>query len=250
MGCFSGVNNANCQMDRLSQRLGRLVLLNGNQVRARFVPGAFEQDVNTAIDRGIAYLANAGAFNNPSSCGHAAGLCALALLEKRQSSDINDDPQGYENASAVDKARLDNIIAFIITDHGAQSFYSYRDGMDLMALALYLRTGGPNQVGATGAVNAIFDRIALNQTTAATTGRAGYWCYSNGFCNDSSTTHKSWLEPRVCPRAVQQCGTCGSRPARDTEPAHNEIEEHLRDVCNSRRLRCHDTGIWPCVPFR
>mgnify|MGYP001123562205 CR=1 FL=1 len=66
----------------------------------------FDKDVGTAIDRGIEWLANNGAFNNPSSAGDASGLAMLALLEKRASGDPTDPPQGYDGASATDQARL------------------------------------------------------------------------------------------------------------------------------------------------
>ena len=117
-----------------------------------------------------------------SSCSDAAGLCALVLLEKRVSADPNAAAQGYANANAVDKARLDNIIGYIITSHTPTSFYAYRDGADLMALSVYLRTGGPNQAGAGNSIRAMFDRVAVNQNAG------GYWCYTNPGCNDSSTT--------------------------------------------------------------
>jgi hypothetical protein len=147
----------------------------------------FEQDVATSIDRGLAYLDNIGAYNNPSSAGDAAGLDMLALLEKRPSGNPADPPQGYSGASAADQARADRVVAFIITSHQPSGFYSYRDGQDLMALSLYLLSGGPNPsvIGShdvVAAVNAMVDRTLANQNAA------GYWCYNNGGCNDSSTT--------------------------------------------------------------
>ena len=66
----------------------------------------FEQDVSTAIDRGITYLATIGAYNNPSSVGDSSGLPMLALLEKRASGIATDPPQGYTGANATDQARL------------------------------------------------------------------------------------------------------------------------------------------------
>jgi len=142
----------------------------------------FGQDVGTAINRGLAWLDGQGAFNNPSSAGNAAGLATLALLEKRESDDPNAAAQGYANASAADQARLDNVIAYIIGSHTNIGFYSYRDGANLMALSVYLRTGGPDQASALNSINTIFDR------TAAAQGAHGYWCYNNGGCMDSSTT--------------------------------------------------------------
>ena len=82
----------------------------------------FANDVNTAIDAGIANLAANGAYNAGfSNCFDAAGLCALVLLEKRVSADPNAAPQGYANANATDKARLDNIIGYIISTTRARA---------------------------------------------------------------------------------------------------------------------------------
>jgi hypothetical protein len=142
----------------------------------------FDNDVNAAIDAGLLYLTNQGVYANPSSAGSSAGLAALALLEKRAGLLPTDPPQGYNGASAADKLKLDAIMAYIIARAAASSFYAYRDGADLMALSVYLRTGGPNQAGAINAINVTFDRVRLNQDAE------GYWCYNNAFCQDSSTT--------------------------------------------------------------
>ncbi len=142
----------------------------------------FSQDTATAIDRGITWLVDNNAFTNPSPTGEAAGLVALSLLEKRASADPNSAPLGYGNALPADQARLDEIMAFIIVRATAAAFGAYRDGSDLMAIAVYYRTDGPEQDAARAAIEAIFDRIAANQ------GEHGYWCYTNGSCPDSSTT--------------------------------------------------------------
>ena len=142
---------------------------------------AFSTDVARSIDDGLTWLDGQGAFQNPSNCGEAAGLCALAILEKRESADQNADVIGYANANAQDRGRIDRIIAYIIGQSN-QAFAAYRDGSAMMALSVYLRTGGPDQANARAALNRIFDRTALNQSAA------GYWCYTNGACNDSSTT--------------------------------------------------------------
>ncbi len=142
----------------------------------------FSRDVATAIDRGLGWLDAAGAFNNPSSAGDAAGLTALALLEKRQSADLRADPVGYANATPEDRQRLDRVMAYIINRATNAGFYAYRDGGDLMALSVYVRSGGPQRDQALAAIRNVFDRIVANQNNA------GYWCYNNGGCNDSSTT--------------------------------------------------------------
>jgi len=165
----------------------------------------FSTDVTAAIDAGIARLVANNAYGNAnpvggctSTAGDAAGLVALALLEKRASSNQNAVSQGYSGASAIDQARLDEIICYIITNHTAQGFYAYRDGGDLMALAVYLRTGGgltglasyPTQASTLATLNAVFDRTMLQQgrATDPAPNNKGYWCYTNRFCDDASTT--------------------------------------------------------------
>ncbi len=163
-----------------STGLGCVLLLFAGSALAQ--PTDFSRDVGSAIDRGLSYLVATGAFNNPSAAGNGAGLAALALLEKRQSDDLGAAAQGYVNALPADQALLDTVMAYIIGRAQGAAFYAYRDGADLMALSVYLRTGGPDQAGAWAALIATFDRISANQ------GVHGYWCYANGACRDSSTT--------------------------------------------------------------
>jgi len=165
----------------------------------------FSTDVATSIDMGLAWLDSQGAFNNPpsgSGYDNPYGLVLLALLEKRQSADPSSLAQGYATANAVDQQRMRNLVAFILGTIDSPTFYvSYRDGGYLMALSLYLRTGGPDR-GAhadlpaalpydlVGALNAIFDRLMTYQRAS------GYWCYGPAAgpffsfqdCDDSSTT--------------------------------------------------------------
>ena len=150
---------------------------------------AFSTDVHDAIDRGLEYAAAQNWFvNGCPAAGHGdgTGLIALALLEKRADANQNALSQGYANANAVDQARADLVINFLINRVAASApnaFQAYQDGADLMAISLYWRTGGPNQQPALDAINKIFDRIAANQLPS------GYWCYSPGaVCDDSSTT--------------------------------------------------------------
>ena len=161
----------------------------------------FETDVTTAIDRGIEWLANNGAFNNPSSAGDAAGLTMEALLEKRASGDPADPPQGYGGANATDQARLRGAASYILDRTNETGFYAYRDGGFMFALSGYARTGGPDRT-ALGlaapdfqtikeAMDALVDRSLANQRKAPqfpNPADQGYWCYTNAFCEDSSTT--------------------------------------------------------------
>lgn len=158
----------------------------------------FEQDVSTSIDRGINWLVSAGAFNNPSSAGDAAGLPMLALLEKRASGIATDPPQGYVGASAADQGRLRTSAAYILDRVNESTFYAYRDGNFMFALAEYAVTGGPDKsVLAPGnadyqtikeAMDTLVDRTILNQRGDAFGNTRGFWCYTNSGCADSSTT--------------------------------------------------------------
>ncbi|MCA9546559.1 MAG: hypothetical protein KC613_19275 [Myxococcales bacterium] len=148
----------------------------------------FSADVHTAIDRGLDFAANQDWFTDgcpPAAHGDATGLITLALLEKRADASQNALSVGYADANAVDQARADAGIAFIVNRvaaSAANDFQAYQDGADLMALSVYYRTGGPDQAGALSAIHQLVDRILPNQ------GAHGYWCYTNGACMDSSTT--------------------------------------------------------------
>jgi hypothetical protein len=146
----------------------------------------FSRDVFQAVNDGIAYLDAEGCFNNPPTPAAAqepAGLVALTLLERRTSADQSAHIAGYAGASPADQARLDRIMAFIIGRAGeCGGNCNYVSGGDLMALAVYLRTGGPRQGDARNALNTVFDRIAASQN------EFGYWCYTGVGCSDSSVT--------------------------------------------------------------
>ena len=83
-------------------------------------------------------------FNVNSVTGNAAGLVALVLLAKPRSADQNAIPQVIKMA-AGDKTRIQRVIRYIINRSNG-SFAAYRDGADMMALSMYLRTGGPDQM--------------------------------------------------------------------------------------------------------
>jgi len=160
----------------------------------------FSTDVSTAIDRGLAWLAPY--YNNPSGTFPSAsygrdnaGLVALALLEKRVSADQSSQAQGYDGASATDKVKIENIMTFIINFPGGSNgtgFYAYRNGQEMMALSVYLRTttfatkvGGPTKAQALAALNQAFDESV--PATLDTTWN-GYWDYYDSVGTDSSTT--------------------------------------------------------------
>jgi hypothetical protein len=189
----------------------------------------FEKDVGLSIDRGLAYLDTAGAFNNPSSAGDAAGLTLLALLEKRASGNVADPPQGYSGASAADQARMRRVIRYIIDRTNVTAFYAYRDGAFMMAVSLYMRTGGVDKDdGPTteldGApltliqtLNKLFDRVIVNQRAGlGSDSQDGYWCYSNNGCRDASTTQLV-LAGLAGARAIYNAGGFAPDAARNAQ---------------------------------
>ena len=163
----------------------------------------FEVDVSTAINRGIEFLATQGVYNNPSSVGDdgASGLAMEALLEKRASGIPTDPPQGYIGATATDQGRLRTAAAYILDRVNNTSFYAYRDGQWMFALSSYALTGGPDKSTLAPAnasyqtikqaMDSLVDRTIAAQRKAPGFPNAinqGYWCYTNEFCEDSSTT--------------------------------------------------------------
>jgi len=159
----------------------------------------FEQDVNDAIDAGIAYARAQNWFGQiaSGSNGPGNGLLLLALLEK-----TGDD--GYAGLDAADQT-LARRSACILIDDGSfgdrGSFYSYYDGQVMMALSVYAQTGGPDVPGevfgsyncSARSVRATMDKVvdrtiaAQSKGTPTSGGLPGYWGYS-GTGRDSSTT--------------------------------------------------------------
>lgn len=200
----------------------------------------FQSDVATAINNGLAYLDTQGVYNAPAcvatctnGAGNAVGLTTLALLEKRASGNPLDPPQGYNGASAADKARLSKSVAAILSDQYVyylfngfpNDFYAYFDGSALSSLSEYILSGGPDtcgpapnvrtpcsafpstpvelqgyQMSLLQAINGLVDATLKNQRNIANgwvTGTPawdqGYWCYTDGSCRDSSTTQYAAL---------------------------------------------------------
>ena len=144
----------------------------------------FSTDVNTAINNGLNWLDG----NTGPHTGDSTGIVALAFMEKRVSADQNSPSTGYSGASAAYKARIDGMIAHLVATSG-NGFYAYRNGQELMALSVYIRTGGPNP-GALAALNAAFDE-SYNVVIGGYGSIAawhGYWNYTDAFAMDSSTT--------------------------------------------------------------
>ena len=144
----------------------------------------FSTDVNTAINNGLNWLDG----NTGPHTGDSTGIVALAFMEKRASAAQNAPSVGYNGSSAAYKTRIDNMIAYLVASSG-NGFYSYRNGQEMMALSVYIRTGGPN-AGALPALNTAFDEAynTVISNYGSVAAWPGYWCYSNAACPDSSTT--------------------------------------------------------------
>ncbi|MEF8715689.1 MAG: thrombospondin type 3 repeat-containing protein [Accumulibacter sp.] len=155
---------------------------------------AFKDDVNAAIDAGLAY---SRANNYFTVFNYSNGLSLLTLLEKESL------PAGYSGLNAADQLLAQRAACLLIADGNfgdRGSFYSYYDGQVLMALSVYLETGGPdtpagaapyNCTGrsARATIDKVVDRSLAAQTPGPETvnGAGGYWGYTgNGY--DSSTT--------------------------------------------------------------
>lgn len=156
----------------------------------------FDNDVATSIDRGLAWFDSQGCYGGVNTCGNGTGLVLLALLEKRPTAD--GDPQGYNGASADDQARMRRTVRLIINQINTQtSFASYRDGAYMMALSVYMRSGGPDKddgptteldgapLTLKQALDKAFDRSVVAQlknrvdASAPWPASNGYWYYTD-----------------------------------------------------------------------
>lgn len=184
----------------------------------------FDNDVAASIDLGLAWFDSAGCYGPSFSCGDATGLALLALLEKRPSAAAAG--QGYSGASDADKTRMRSTVRYIINQVASQGtgFYAYRDGAYMMALSVYMRTGGPDKDdGPTSELDGapltlkqtldqLLDRTVTNQMKNNPDGAApypannGYWCYTGPDCRDSSTTQLV-IGGMASARAVYLAGT-------------------------------------------
>ncbi len=200
----------------------------------------FAVDVNSAIDLGLGYLNATGAYSGLPACttsgsygGQVRGLPLLAILEKRPSGDLNDQPQGYSGASVDDQTKMRKAVACILRDLQSGNYYyrSYTFGNWLMGLSFYGRTGGPGK-GATDipddpslidlgpAIQQMTDALLADQGSS-TNGCAlpatcnGMWSYS-GAGDDSSTTQFAAAGLSAAKAYFKAVGDPGGRVAKIT----------------------------------
>jgi MYXO-CTERM domain-containing protein len=138
-------------MNRRLQGLALVALALGpTTTQAAVTP--FGQRVNEAIDRGLAWFrANqVGDGSIGPSAEEATGLAVLCFLEKRASADQNAAQLGFQGMDAADQALVQRAVAYMLANEpgiNGSGAYQYRTGSALMALSVYLLTGGPDMAG-------------------------------------------------------------------------------------------------------
>ena len=126
-------------------------------------PGRLDRDVHEAIARGLSWLKSNQYFdidqNGNAEAGEATPLVTLALLEKPVTA--GGHAQGYRAARAADRRSIAMLIDATIRRR-TLGFMAYRNGPEMMALSLYLRTGGTDpraRVALAQAVDEALDAI-------------------------------------------------------------------------------------------
>ncbi len=109
--------------------------------------------VNESINRGLDFIR--GLQNGDGGWGSATGLALLALLERRASADWNAPAVGYIDMSDDDQRIVRRGITYCINSISGfdnQQSVSYDTGACLMAMSVYVSTGGPIDIGANRSV--------------------------------------------------------------------------------------------------
>ena len=140
----------------------------------------FGERVDDAISRGLEYLR--GQQSADGGWGRPTGLVALCFLEQRLSADWNAPSRGYVGMEPADQERIRNSMRYCINNisgFGSGTPNAYEAGACLMAMSLYIGTGGPDDVGANRPVlNAIqigIDNLIGTQGNSGT--NIGGWHY-------------------------------------------------------------------------
>ncbi len=152
----------------------------------------FGIEVNTAIEDGLQRLRDIQAADG--GWGEPTGLSILCFLERRAGPDWNAPSVGYIGMDAGDQDRVRRGVRYCINSidgFRGGTPNSYETGSCLMAMSLYLVTGGPDDVGAaSGVTQAIISGVnALKGTQGNQGSNIGGWNYTTpGNAGDLSTT--------------------------------------------------------------
>ena len=148
----------------------------------------FGLEVNQSIDRAIEHFRNAQS-NDGSIAQHATGLAALCMLEKPENAQHGARAVGYRGLGELDQERLRRAAKWMVDSYPASGHQAnYGMGNFLMALSVYLATGGPIVVDGTdiqAGVRAMVDRVQGYQGAQGC--NQGGWNYS-GPGNDGDTS--------------------------------------------------------------
>jgi hypothetical protein len=153
---------------------------------------AFETDVGAAIDDGLDWLKAQNAYTSVAGAP-ARGIALLALLEKRAGVAPGSPILGYAGSTPADQLLAVGAVERIMADpsYGVpRAFYAYTHGQNMMALALYATTGGPEVANPGGyTLRTAMDKLVANTVAAQNVGggNLGFWGYT-GPGADSSTT--------------------------------------------------------------
>jgi hypothetical protein len=113
----------------------------------------FQCEVEAAIDRGLQYMRMVGAGGTLENNQHNF-LGILSFLEKRAGANWHAPVIGFSGMTVEDQALVQNLLRNHInqfpvhTDPISNDPYVYSVGGGLMALSVYLTTGGPEEIGA------------------------------------------------------------------------------------------------------
>ena len=159
----------------------------------------FGLEVNEAIERGIERLRNIQDGNG--GWGGPTGLALLCFLERRAGPDWNAPAVGYIGMDPADQDRVRRGVRYCINE--VEGFRnntprSYDTGSCLMAMSLYLVTGGPDDVGAvSGVQQAIVSAVNGLKGTQGNRGfNQGGWSYTNPDNDGDLSTTQFFPSPR------------------------------------------------------
>jgi hypothetical protein len=159
------------------------------------VPTPFEQAIDRAIENGLHFL-RTNEFELNGNLTESTGLTLLSFMESR-SAPWNSPRKGYigldPNDQGLMQLGIKNCINGVAGFLGGGSSDSYRTGSCLMALSVYLKTGGPNQIDG---VQITVDQAIQNAVQALTQNQGhvgsnqGGWSYTTPESDgDLSTSH-------------------------------------------------------------
>jgi len=204
--------------------LGALVFASASPAAAFVTP--FGEEINQAIDDALGWYrgqqAGDGHFGGD---GHATGLSALCFLEKPASADFGAAAVGYRDLPADDQERMRRAARYMASNPPGGNRTNYGQGNFLMALSVYLATGGPEEVDGVNIRNGVQNMV---NTVRGKQGNRdcnrGGWSY-NGAQDDGDMS-------------VTQFAMAGlSAAAAIIEDADNTLQNSITFVTNARPNR-------------